>query len=92
MKNKSPKQMTLTEYRIATKECLKDTYGITLNDLNITDKTLQEAKDGGQTPKELVDWYGNKYSLTKATEMTMPAAMRVMRSMGMKCILVKTPQ
>lgn len=58
---------------------LKNVYSIEFGDLGITDETIKQSIACGETPIQFIDWYAEKYGLTKREDLTIEDAMQILK-------------
>jgi hypothetical protein len=62
--------MTVINFYTLAESYLKNTYGLNVNDLDITDNSCYEAMKSGKTPQQYIDSLAGKYGLIKKKDFT----------------------
>lgn len=71
--------MTNTQYINQVNTRFKAGYSCTVEDLGIPTEQIIDAKNDGQTADEFVEWFAEKYDLTRREDMDLDTAMSILQ-------------
>ncbi|MBB1585121.1 MULTISPECIES: hypothetical protein [Serratia] len=65
MKSKVIYTKSIHYYRAGVKRIFENRYGLTMEDISLSDDFIFQAFEAKESPEQLVEWYGEKYDLTR---------------------------
>ncbi|MFN3071336.1 hypothetical protein ACKWMY_24945 [Serratia sp. J2] len=52
-------------YKAGVERIFEHQYGLTMEDVSLSEDFIEQAFEAKETPAQLVEWFGSKYDLTK---------------------------